>query len=302
MLLLLLLYCYYNPYGTRRRYRPPPSLASLVIAALFWRCISAACLLIFSTAWVSGNPMSQYPGGVGARSHCARCRDTAWRCALTPAAAAEELRESSASLLVVVESHSDGTSVGDVERSGERELHRGASSRGGSGPTAAYHYTHTHKDRSRQVVESSRGVARTSRHSSHSPAPSPCRCRRPRTTSLNANGTPAFAAGSTSNSALIGGGELPRARLYREIGAAGADAGVGGTTSATSRRGRFVGGGECGAGACWGAGEQALGERLLVRSRCEGVEGYQNVSAGEEWRASAGGTQWVGKWKKSEQC
>ena len=72
--------------------------------------------------------MSQYPGGVGARSHCARCRDTAWRCALTPAG------EAAAAVFLVVESHSDGTRVGDDE------LHRGASSLGGNGPTAAYHY------------------------------------------------------------------------------------------------------------------------------------------------------------------
>jgi hypothetical protein len=129
--------CYYhNPYGARRRYRPP-SLASLAIAALFWRCISAACSLIFVTACVSGNPISQYPGGVDARSHCARCLDTAWRCALTPAVRAS----TPPSLLVEVEaeSHSDGTSVGDDGGGGE-SLHRGASSLGGNGPTAAYHY------------------------------------------------------------------------------------------------------------------------------------------------------------------
>ena len=76
----------YNPQ-VRRRYRPPTSFsASFATHALFCRCSSAARSLIFSTACVSGNPMSQYPGGVGARSHCARCRDTACRCALTPAA------------------------------------------------------------------------------------------------------------------------------------------------------------------------------------------------------------------------
>ena len=42
------------------------------------RCISASCSLIFFTGCASGNPISQYPGDVGARSHCARCRDTAW--------------------------------------------------------------------------------------------------------------------------------------------------------------------------------------------------------------------------------
>ena len=58
-----------NPQA-RRRYRPPTSFAaSLAIRALFFRCSSAARSLISSTACVSGNPIFQYPGGVGARSH-----------------------------------------------------------------------------------------------------------------------------------------------------------------------------------------------------------------------------------------
>ena len=43
-------------------------------------------------------------------------------------------------LFVQVELHSEGTSVGEDGGGGEDELHRGASRRGGSGLTAAYHY------------------------------------------------------------------------------------------------------------------------------------------------------------------
>jgi hypothetical protein len=58
---------------------------------------------------------------------------------------------------------------------------------------------------------------RTPWHSSHSPAFNACRWRRLRTTSSNANGTPAFAAGSISNSALIVDGSTLRVGSYREI-------------------------------------------------------------------------------------
>src|SRR6266702_2512444 len=135
--------------------------------------------------------MFQYPGGVGARSHCARCRDTAWRCALTPAVA-EPARApllDDAPSLLVVESHSDGTSVGD-DGGGESELHRGASSRGGSGPTAAYHY---HPSPHPSVVEPSldwvvsgvvvhvrRGIPRTPPRPSRAGAAAHARLRRTR--------------------------------------------------------------------------------------------------------------------------
>lgn len=156
------------------------------------------------------------------------------------------------------------------------ELHRGASRRGGSGPTAAYHYNNC-QDWS-IAIEGSR--APTPQHSSHSPASSLCRWRRPRTTSSNAKGTPLFATGLISNSALRAGSllSLPPAHLYREIaGRETADIDPG--TGSAPRRRRSVGGGEWSAGGCWGVGGHEERESLLVRSRWEGVEGCQKVRA-----------------------
>jgi hypothetical protein len=83
-------------------------------------------------------------------------------------------------------------------------------------------------------------------------------------TSSNANGTPAFPAGSISNSVLSVGSSLLRLRLYRETAWTGADTGP--VIGSTMRRGRFVGGGEWSPGErSWGVGGQDESECLLVR-------------------------------------
>ena len=63
-----------------RRYFPTPFSVSLSIFAFFLLCICFACSLISTTACVSGNPISQYPGGVVARAQACRCREIAFLC------------------------------------------------------------------------------------------------------------------------------------------------------------------------------------------------------------------------------
>jgi len=64
-----------------RRYLPDSFPASLSTSAFFLLCICFALSFISPTACVSGNPISQYPGGVFARAQACRCREIAFLCA-----------------------------------------------------------------------------------------------------------------------------------------------------------------------------------------------------------------------------
>lgn len=55
-----------------RLYLPSSLLAAASISFRFFLCISLARSLMSSASCVSGNPMSQYPGGVFARSQWCR--------------------------------------------------------------------------------------------------------------------------------------------------------------------------------------------------------------------------------------